>query len=65
MNIDAGARVCPLGHDPRDERDAEFVQNMRHALDCDGFEIRIREDDFIGCRRRGIAFEGSFDIGGQ
>ena len=43
MDVDAGAAVRPLGHHPRDDRDAVAVEEVRAALDGDGLDERDRQ----------------------
>ncbi len=57
MDIDAGEVVRVLRHDARNQRYLRFVQLMRNAIDADRKKSRIRENDFIGIRRRWIALE--------
>ena len=63
MNIDAGAGMGPFRHEPRDQRHFFFVKKMRHSLDRDRFNRRIRDDDFLVTRCRRIAFVSGVDIG--
>src|SRR5437763_9604198 len=63
MNIDAGAAVGPLGHDPRDERQILEVKNVGHALDGDRFERRISQNNFFVTFRRRVAFVSGVDVG--
>ena len=65
MNVDPGARVGPLRHEPRNERHFSFVKQMRHSLDRDRFDRRIRNDDLLVTRRSWIAFVGRVNIGPQ
>ena len=53
----------PLGHDPRNERNVELVEAMGAALDRDGFNARVGEDDLVEVFRGGITFVGGFNIG--
>ena len=63
MNVDASTAVGPLRHDARDERQVLQIKLVRHALDGDGLERGIGQDDFFVAFRRGIALVCRIDIG--
>ena len=63
MDVDAGAAVGPLGHHAREERDILAVEQMGDALDGDGLQTGIGEDDLLETARGGIARIGGLDIG--
>ncbi|MEY5026869.1 MAG: hypothetical protein RLZZ244_2397 [Verrucomicrobiota bacterium] len=48
VDVDSGSGVGPLGHHAGEEGDVEVVEEMGHALDGDGFEEGIGDDDFVG-----------------
>ena len=65
MQVHAGAGVRPLGHDARNERDVVEIEFVRQPLHGDGFDERIRDDDFLLARRGGVAVEGRLGVGLQ
>ena len=52
VDVDAGLAVGPLGHDARQERHAQQVQLVRDAVDGDGPQPRVGEDDLGQVARR-------------
>ena len=62
MDVDTGAAVRPFRHHARNEGQMFLVKEMRHALDGDGFDGRIRENNFFVADRSRIAFVGGVDI---
>ena len=62
VNVDAGAAVRPFGHDAGNK--GHFVVKfMRHSINRDRFERRIREDDFLVTFCGGITFVSGIDVG--
>ena len=62
MQIHAGPRVRPLGHNARDERDVTLVELVRDALHRDRLHERIRHDDLLSAQRRRVAVEGRVHV---
>ncbi len=46
MNIDPGLGVDVLAHHPRDDRHAEAIQLVGHAMNSDGTNGRVAQDHF-------------------
>ncbi len=65
MDVDSGLAVRVFGHDPRDQRDLEFPQHVRHAIDRDGEQARITENDLVEALGRGIALVRRPDVRAQ
>lgn len=63
MQVHAGAAVRPLGHDAREERDVFLIELVGEALDGDGFDEGIGDDDFVPAGGGGVAIESGFDVG--
>jgi len=63
VHVNSGARVRPLGHHARNDRNACLVERVCAALDCDGLHEWIGKNDFFVADRGGIAFVGCFDVG--
>src|SRR6266403_2839383 len=61
VDVDAGAAVCPFSHDARDQWHL-VVKQMRHSMDRDRFQGRIRQNNFFVARGSRIAFVGGVDI---
>src|ERR1043165_9884580 len=55
MYVYAGAAVRVLGHDARDERDAQGVQLVREAVDRYRVEAGVAEDYLVVAGGRGVA----------
>jgi len=62
MQVHPGASVRPLGHDAGDQRDVLEIQFMRHPLHRDGFNERIRDDDFLLAECRRVAVVRRFGV---
>ncbi len=54
-----------LGHDTRNQGDAQQKQLMRNAADHDGIQPGVAEDNFIHAVSGGVAVEGGFHVGIQ
>src|ERR1700722_3983921 len=65
MKVDAGAAMRPFRHDAGDEGDVLEVKLVREALDGDGLDEGVCDDDFLFAERGGVAFVGGFDVGLQ
>ena len=63
MNVDSRAAMSPFGHHSRNQRNVEFEQFVRHAIDRDGRQSRIAENDFIKITSRRITIEGGLNVG--
>src|SRR5205085_3139379 len=65
MYVYARAAVRVLGHDARDERDAERVQFVREAVDRYRVEAGVAEDDLVVAGGRRVALVGGSNVGRQ
>ena len=65
VDVDAGETVGVLGHDARDEGHLQQVQLMCQAVDHDGVETGVGEDNFVGVERCRVAHKGGFHVHGQ
>ena len=65
MDVDAGAAMGPFSHHARDEGDIEGIKDVGDALDGDGFDEGIAEDDFFAAAGGGVALKGGLDVGGE
>ena len=65
MDVDAGAAVRPFGHHAWQDGCASGVEHMCQALDGDGFDERIGENDFLAEKRGGVALIGGGDVGAE
>ena len=65
MQIHARARMRPLGHDARDQRDIFQIQLVRQPLHGDGLDERIRHDDLLLAHGRRVAVIGRLHVGLQ
>ena len=63
VEVHPGSAVGPFAHDSRDEGDLPLEQLMSQALDGDGFDEGVGDDDFFLAERGGIAVERGLDIG--
>ncbi len=63
VEVHAGAAVGPFGHDSGDEGYLAQVEFVGEALDGDGFDEGVGDDDFLGAECGGVAVVGGFDIG--
>ena len=55
MDVDCRNAVRVFGHDARNHGDPSVIKNMRNALDRDGFESGITDDDFVERPCGGVA----------
>ena len=65
MNINARAAVRVLGHDARNQRHFEQKQLVRQAVDRDGEQPRIGNDDFVQTCRCWVAVVERLQVGCQ
>lgn len=63
VEVHTGAAVGPFRHDTGDEWDFAQVEFVGEALDGDGFDEGVGDDDFFGAERGGVAVVGGFDVG--
>ena len=55
VDVDARLRVGVLGHHARQQRHAELVEHVGQAVDGDGVEAGVAEDDLVEALGRGVA----------
>ena len=65
MDVDAGARVGPLGHHPRDEGHLQAVQQVGEPMDRHRLEAGVAEDDLVERPHGRIAVVGGLHVGGK
>ena len=65
MDVDAGLAVCVFGHHPRDQRHAQAKEHVGQAIDGDGAQARVAEDDLVETLGGGVAVEGGLDVLGE
>ena len=63
MDIDSRLAVRPFRHHAGNERERFPVKHVRHALNGDGLDGRVGEDDDFITGRGGVALESGFHIG--
>ena len=54
-----------LGHHPRDQRDAQAVELVSHAIDGDGRHARVAEDDLVQALGGRVAVVGRLHVLGE
>ena len=57
VDVDAGRAVGIFAHDARDERHAALIQLVRDAVDEDGIQTGVGEDDLLLAAGGGVAVE--------
>lgn len=65
VDVDPGAAVGPFGHHAGDEGDALAEEDMGGALDGDGLDGRVGNDDDLDAGGGRIALVGGLDIGAE
>ena len=65
MDVDAGARVGPLGHHARDERHLEPVQEVGQPVDGHRLQARVAEDHLVERAHGRVAVVGRLHVRGQ
>ena len=65
VDVNAGETVGVLGHDAGNEGHLQQVQLMCQAVDHDGVETGVGEDDLVGVERCRVAHKGGFHVHGQ
>ncbi len=62
MDVDAGLGVGMLGHHARNQRHAEQQDLVGDAVNGDGLEAGIAEDDLVEALGGRVALEGGLDV---
>ena len=62
VDVDSGLAVRVLGHHPRQYRDLQAVGDVGDAVNHDGVESRVAQDNFFDAVRGGIAGAVHFRI---
>ncbi len=62
MDVDAGAAVGPLRHDPGNQGNLGLVKLVGQPIGGDGLDARIAQDDFVETLGRGVAGKGSSNV---
>ena len=62
VDVDAGHAVGVFRHHPGQHGNSQGVQHMSHAVNCDGKQTGVAEDDFIGAVGSGVTIVKGFHI---
>ena len=62
MDVDAGARMGALRHDPRYYRNVKLIEQVGDAEGGDRLHARVAHDYFVGIPRRRVAIKGRLDV---
>ena len=65
MDIDPRHTVGMFGHDARQQRNFQAVENVGHPVDQDGMKSRIGEYDLVVALGGRVTIVGGLNIGGQ
>ena len=65
MDVDAGLPLGVFGHHPGDQRDAQAVQLVGHAIDGDRRHAGVAEDDLDQALGGRVAVVGRLHVLGQ
>ena len=65
VDVDTGQVVGVFGHHPGQQRNFEMVEMMGHAVDRDGKEAGIAENNLVNTFGGGVALDSGTDVGCQ
>jgi len=62
MDFDAGEEPCPMGDDPGNNGELGFVKQMGEAMEPEGMETGIAEEDFYRISGCGVPIENNAKV---